>query len=164
MGLGVDSSTFNTLYHCAACDDSSTFNTLYHCAACEVITLSWKETWPHEKEGSGVQQVAASSQAGVFDCCVFVFIHCFSPWLHSLFIGMMDAFWNMNDEDDDDNDDKEYDDDKEEEDLFEAGEEQQSTLLIASHSLQSPCMLFPLGKQMGHLSIKPKMVAMVEGQ
>ena len=56
-----------------------------------------------------------------------------------------------------------HDGDKEEEDLFEAREEQQSTLLIASNSLQSPCMLFPLEKQMHHLSIKPKMVAMVEG-
>ena len=110
----------------------STFPTLYHCAACEAITLSWKETWQHEKEGSGVQQAAASIQAGVFDCCVFVFIHCLSPWLHTLITGMMDTFWNMNEDDDNNDDDEAYDNDEEEEDLFEEGEEQQSTPLIGS--------------------------------
>ena len=68
----------------------------------------------------------------------------------------------MNEYDDDDNDDKKYGGVEKEEDLFEAREEQQSTPLIASYSLQSPHMLFSLGKQMGHLSFKPKMVARVE--
>ena len=74
--------------------------------------------------------MAASIQAGVFDCCVFVFIHYFSPLLHSFFTDMMEAFWNMNQDDD-----KEYNEDKEEEDLFEVREEQQSN--------SADCIPFP---------------------
>ena len=52
--------------------DFSTFYTLYHHVACEFISMSWKQTHQQEKEGHHSVGQGINS-AGVFDCSVFVF-------------------------------------------------------------------------------------------